>query len=66
MGIIQCAENCKYQRDGYCCLEKLAQVNSVSGGCPYFTEKSPDKGNCLGKTSDTYKLYAFGNGGDLL
>lgn len=66
MGIIQCAENCKYQQDGYCCLDKLAQVNSVSGGCPYFTEKSLDKGNSLGKSSYAYKSHIIGNGRKLL
>ena len=29
MGIIQCAENCKYQCEGYCTLNKCTAVNSL-------------------------------------
>ena len=39
MGIIQCAENCKYQCDGYCTLNKCTAVNSLSGVCPYLQPK---------------------------
>ncbi|MEE1161835.1 MAG: hypothetical protein U0K70_07245 [Acutalibacteraceae bacterium] len=56
MGVIWCAENCKYQADGYCQLNNCGTVNSLKGVCPYFTEKSLDKGDSLGKASDTNKL----------
>ncbi|MEE1239833.1 MAG: hypothetical protein UHO61_07920 [Acutalibacteraceae bacterium] len=56
MGVIWCAENCKYQADGYCQLNNCGTVNSLSGVCPYFTEKSLNKTYRLGKTSDTDKL----------
>lgn len=57
VGIIQCAEKCKYQNDGYCLLNKCIAVNSVSGACPYFTEKSFDKSDCLGKPAYSDKLH---------
>ena len=56
LGVIWCAENCKYQADGYCQLNNFGTVNSLSGVCPYFTEKSLDKGDRLGETSYTDKL----------
>ncbi|MBO5019228.1 MAG: hypothetical protein J6D52_01050 [Clostridia bacterium] len=56
MGIIQCAENCRYQRDGYCDLDGISVVNSLSGGCPYYIENLLYNGNSLSKTSDTDKL----------
>ena len=43
MGLIQCAENCKYQSDGYCTLNKCTVVNSVSGVCPYLSRPVTDK-----------------------
>ncbi|MFQ8953194.1 MAG: hypothetical protein ACLR56_09420 [Oscillospiraceae bacterium] len=43
MGLIQCAENCKYQSDGYCTLNKCTVVNSVSGVCPYLSRPETDK-----------------------
>ncbi len=56
MAIIQCAENCKYQFDGYCNLEKCSTVNLLNRDCPYFLPRSADIGNCLFKTPDTYKF----------
>lgn len=54
MGIIQCDESCKYQADGYCTLDRCAAVSSLSSACPYFTEKSLDKGDSFGESADTY------------
>lgn len=56
MGIIQCAENCKFQNDGYCELNKPSLVNSLTSACPYFIKKSLYKGNGIGEPSDTDKL----------
>ncbi len=42
MGLIQCAENCKFQRDGYCFLEKCGTVASVDSVCPHYIPKSLD------------------------
>lgn len=56
MGIIQCAENCKYQKDGYCNLEKPTTVGSIDSSCPYRIPKSFYNSNCLAKTPDTDKL----------
>ena len=56
LGVIWCAENCKYQTDGYCQLNKCGTVNTLSGICPYYTEKSFDKCDRLGETPNAYKL----------
>ena len=56
VGVIWCAENCKYQADGYCQLDNCGTVNSLTGVCPYFTEKSLNKGDRLGKAPDAHKL----------
>ena len=56
MGIIQCAEECKYQIDGYCYLENCSTVASVEGDCPHFEPKSFDNANGLFKTGGSYKL----------
>lgn len=66
MGVIQCAENCKYQKDGYCTLEKPIAVNSVSGGCPYYIKNSFNESDCLGKLPYPDKLYGIGDGSNLL
>lgn len=56
MGIIQCAEDCKYQEEGYCNLNKCTSVNSINKSCPYFTERLADNSNGITKTPDTDKL----------
>lgn len=53
MGIIECAENCKFQKDGYCSLETLSKVNSSSGGCPHYISASFDKVGGLLQTADS-------------
>ena len=53
MGIIECAETCKFQKDGYCQLETLSKVNTSSGGCPHYISVSLNEGNSLSKTADT-------------
>ena len=50
MGIIQCAEYCKFQKDGYCSLEKYSTVNTENSNCPYFI--SLDNRDGLSQTSD--------------
>ena len=51
MGIIQCAENCKFQKEGYCSLDKCSTVTYNNIDCPYFI--SLDNRNGLRETSDT-------------
>lgn len=51
MKIIQCAESCVYQEDGYCCLEEISVVNTVNSICPHYIEKSSDKGNGFSQSS---------------
>lgn len=64
LGIIQCAEKCAYQKDGYCFLESAQKVNSINSICPYF--KSPDNRNGFLKTSDGDKFKSVGDTGDTL
>lgn len=54
MGIIQCSEFCKYQKDGYCDLEKCSAVYPSDKDCPYFI--SLDDRNSLSQTSNPYNL----------
>ncbi len=54
MGIIQCAEQCKFQKDGYCSLDKCSTVSSVDCDCPYFI--SLDNRNSLFETPNPDKL----------
>ena len=61
MGFIQCALNCKYQKEGFCNLEKCSTVNSVNDACPYF--ESADNVECFFKVSYTDKGDPLGNGG---
>lgn len=51
MNIITCAENCRYQQDGYCTLEQLDQIDRLDSfgqleqisdnpvSCRYFAKK---------------------------
>ncbi len=52
MGIIQCSEECKFQIDGYCGLEKCSTVSSIFSECPYLLPRSADNADCLSKTSN--------------
>ncbi len=53
MGLIQCAESCKYQSDGYCSLNNPSVVNSVSGICPYLIPQLLNNRDSLAESSDT-------------
>lgn len=59
MNLIHCALNCKYQKDGYCGLERPEAVNLTSNDCPYF--KSTDNGDSLLKVIDAYELNSGGD-----
>ncbi len=42
MNMIVCGRNCRYQKDGYCCLEGRAVItNAVSSPCCYYDETDP-------------------------
>ena len=45
MNMIVCSNDCRYQKDGYCCLEGRAVItNAVSSPCCYYEKKgSPDE-----------------------
>ncbi len=39
MNLILCSRNCRYQQDGYCCLEGAAVItNAAAAPCCYFVE----------------------------
>lgn len=56
MGIIQCAQDCKYQKDGYCYLDKCSVVASLDTDCPHFVQKSFDNTEGLFKTGSAYEF----------
>lgn len=56
MGIIQCAEDCKYQIDGYCNLDKCSTVNSLENSCPYFISRSLNISDSLRQIGNTDKF----------
>ena len=40
MNLILCSENCKHQKDGYCCLREYGKITDViSSPCVYYDEK---------------------------
>lgn len=40
MNLILCSENCKHQKDGYCCLDEYGRVTDVlSSPCVYFDSR---------------------------
>lgn len=40
MNMILCDENCRHQKDGYCCLEEWGKLtDALSSPCCYFEEK---------------------------
>lgn len=52
MNIIQCDEDCIYQREGYCSLEIPTMVTNDTGqGCVHRIQASSRKGNCVPRTT---------------
>ncbi len=44
MNLIVCSKGCKYQRDGYCCLEGAAVItNAAASPCCYFEASEQDE-----------------------
>ena len=47
MNMINCSTDCAYQKDGYCCLDSISEINSSAvEGCHYYkkadtNEKGP-------------------------
>ncbi len=40
MNLILCSENCKHQKDGYCCLDEYGRITDViSSPCVFFDKK---------------------------
>ena len=51
MNLILCSENCKHQKDGYCCLDEYGRITDViSSPCVYFDEKKEDKDDNNGES----------------
>lgn len=45
MNMIICSENCKHQKDGYCCLEgEMYVTNALSSPCRYYKKVKKQKG----------------------
>ncbi len=43
MNMIVCGSDCRYQKDGYCCLEGRAVItNAVSSPCCYYEKSGGD------------------------
>ena len=66
MGLIQCAENCKYQIDGYCNLEICGNVNSPQHVCPYYLPRLTNISESLSESRNSNKLDRSGTVSDLL
>jgi len=56
MNLIQCALNCKFQKDGYCSLEAVAPVNTILSSCPHY---SPSLSNNIEHFTDTSNTDDF-------
>ena len=56
MNLIQCAFDCKYQKDGYCSLETVGPVNSINNSCPHYAPNSTDKIKHFADTLNTDKF----------
>ncbi len=56
MSLIQCDENCQYQKEGFCGLEHFTTVNSTENECPHFKPMALNQSNGVLKTSNTAKL----------
>lgn len=53
MNLILCSENCKHQKDGYCCLDEYGRITDViSSPCVYFDERKDGKHNDKNGESD--------------
>lgn len=43
MNLIICGEDCKHQKEGYCCLEDIAKItDAVTTSCCYYEKKCSD------------------------
>ncbi len=58
MKIIQCAEICRFQNDGYCSLESCTNINSTKHPCPYYIPKLSQGSNSLLEIADADKFHA--------
>ena len=49
MSLVQCSTNCRFQKDGYCDLNRIGRVTDMiqtqANGCLYFQKKSSKKGS---------------------
>lgn len=49
MSLIACLGNCKYQRDGYCCLERISDWKGPVQGsdCIYYVPADAPSGDII-------------------
>lgn len=41
MNLINCSSDCIYQKEGYCCLDFVPEINSVAvEGCHYYKKST--------------------------
>lgn len=56
MNMIVCGNNCRYQKDGYCCLEGRAVItNAVSTPCCYYESPAEPSDASSGKNDGAGK-----------
>ncbi len=52
MGNIPCSQNCRFQNEGHCELNKPTFISSVYGKCPHFCKKNPQTGSLRNNSID--------------
>ncbi len=55
LSLIQCALDCRHQKDGYCFLENIETLSSINDICPYYKLKNVSNGFI--EVSDADDLY---------
>ena len=52
MSIIPCMKDCDYQKEGYCMLEKAAEITDEDSECPHLIKPLTNKFNGLRESFD--------------
>jgi hypothetical protein len=56
MNMIVCGSDCRYQKDGYCCLEGRAVItNAVSSPCCYYEQNEKVRRESPGDSTGTVR-----------
>lgn len=61
MSFITCLGNCKYQKDGYCRLERVSDWNGTASGknCVYFTASGSAENSRSAEDGENSLPHAF-------